>query len=164
MYGKPISYSCLMLSLTKLTGGHEASCVFANKNPTHFVCRLLRIHIKSIKMGRPKKELKSLKIIQVNVRMTVDDYSKVSINAKTIGLSIVEYIRRKITEKPLPKKKVSPSDRKLFVELSRVGNNLNQLTRVTNSGIRDPFGINKQLEEVKAVLQYLKSNIANNDR
>lgn len=121
-------------------------------------------YTKSIKMGRPKKELKSLKTIQVNVRMTVDDYSKVSVNAETIGLSIVEYIRRKVTEKPLPRKRVSPLERKLFVELSRVGNNLNQLTRVTNSGIRDSFSINMQLEEVKTVLQYLKSNIANNDR
>ncbi len=55
-------------------------------------------------------------------------------------------------------------DRKLFVELSRVGNNLNQLARVSNSGIRDPFSIHKQLEEVKMLLQQLKSNITNNDR
>jgi len=115
-------------------------------------------------MGRPKKEFTALKIIQVDVRMTVDDYSKVSVNAETIGLSIAEYIRRRIAEKSLPKKKVSPSDRKLFVELSRVGNNLNQIAKVANSGIRDPFSIHKQLTEVKIVLQYLKSNIANNDR
>lgn len=147
-----------------LIGGHEASCVFANKNPTHFVCKLPEIYTKSIEMGRPKKEFTARKIIQVNVRMTVDDYSKVSDNAETIGLAITEYIRRKITEKSLPKKKVSPSDRKIFVELSRVGNNLNQITKVVNSGIRDPFSINRQLEEVKMLLQYLKSNIANNDR
>tara|TARA_R110002012_G_scaffold300941_1_gene500986 strand:+ start:9564 stop:9911 length:348 start_codon:yes stop_codon:yes gene_type:complete len=115
-------------------------------------------------MGRPKKELTSLKIIQVNVRMTTDDYLKVSVSAETIGLSIAEYIRRIITKKPLPKKRVSPSDRKLFVELSRVGNNLNQIAKVVNSGIRDPFSIHRQLEEVKTVLQYLKSNITNNDR
>ena len=115
-------------------------------------------------MGRPKKEFTSRKIIQVNVRMTVDDYSKVSNNAETIGLAITEYIRRKITEKSLPKKRVSPSDRKLFVELSRIGNNLNQIAKVVNSGIRDPFSIHKQIEEVKAVLQYIKSNITNNDR
>ncbi|CAN0605889.1 unnamed protein product, partial [Ectocarpus sp. 12 AP-2014] len=86
-------------------------------------------------MGRPKKESTALKTIQVNIRMTDNDYSKVSNSAETIGLSVTEYIRRKITGKVLPKKKVSPFDRKLFVELSRVGNNLNQLARVTNSGI-----------------------------
>lgn len=118
---------------------------------------------KYIKMGRPKKELTSLKIIQVNIRMTVDDYIKVSLSAETIGLSITEYIRRKITKRSLPKKRISPYDRKLFVELSRVGNNLNQITKVVNSGIWDPFSIHRQLEEVKVLLQYLKSNIAHND-
>src|SRR5690606_35988000 len=100
-------------------------------------------------MGRPKKELVSLKTIQVNVRMTADDHSKVSVNAETIGLPVAEYIRRKCTGKSLPTKKVSPLDRRLFVELSRVGNNLNQLARVSNSGIRDPFRIDQQLGEVK---------------
>jgi hypothetical protein len=115
-------------------------------------------------MGRPKKELTSLKLIQVNIRMSVDDYIKVSDNARTIGLSIAEFIRRKVTKKSLPKKNVSPTDRKLFVELSRVGNNLNQLAKYVNSGIRDPYNIHKQLEEVKALLQFLKSNISGNDR
>ncbi len=115
-------------------------------------------------MGRPKKEVSSLKTVQVNVRMTANDYSKVSESAQTIGLSVSEYIRRKTTGKPIPKKRVSPLDRKLFVELSRVGNNLNQLTRVLNSGIQDPLSTYKQLEEVKMLLQYLKSNIANHDR
>ena len=96
--------------------------------------------------------------------MTVDDYIKVSDNAETIGLSVAQYIRRKTTEKSLPKKKISPLDRKLFIELSRVGNNLNQLAKVVNSGIHDPFSIQRQLEEVKRLLQYLKSNIASNDR
>ncbi|MDC6390647.1 plasmid mobilization relaxosome protein MobC [Maribacter sp. PR1] len=115
-------------------------------------------------MGRPKKELSNLKTIQVNVRMTADEYCMACTNAEVMGLSIAEYIRRKVTGKSLPKKMVSPLDRKLFVELSRIGNNLNQLTRVVNSGIWDPFSISKQLEEVKILLQYLKSNIANDDR
>ena len=115
-------------------------------------------------MGRPKKELGLLKTIQVNVRMTAADHSKVSVNAETIGLSVAEYIRRKCTGKSLPKKRMDVLDRKLFVELSRMGNNINQLARVSNSGIRDPFSITKQLEEVKVLLQDLKSNIANNDR
>ena len=115
-------------------------------------------------MGRPKKELGLLKTIQVNVRMTAADHSKVSVNAETIGLSVAEYIRRKCTGKSLPNKKITPLDRKLFVELSRVGNNLNQLARVSNSGIRDEFSITKQLEEVKMLLQQLKSNISNDDR
>ena len=115
-------------------------------------------------MGRPKKELSNLKIIQVNARMTVDEYLKVSTNAETLGISIADYIRKTCTGKSLLTKKVNPMDRELFVQLSRIGNNLNQLAKVYNSGIRDPFNIMEQLIEVKGLLTLLKSNISDNDR
>jgi hypothetical protein len=122
------------------------------------------IHTKSIKMARPKKDILKQKTIVIAFRVSQSEYVIIGNNAETIGLSTAEYIRRKCTGKSLPKKKVDPLDRKLFVELSRMGNNLNQLAKVSNSGIRDPFSIHKQLEELKILLQQLKSNIANNDR
>ena len=115
-------------------------------------------------MARPKKDISKQRTEVIAFRVSQNEYLIVANNAETIGLSIAEYIRRKVTGKSLPKKKVGPLDRKLFVELSRVGNNMNQLTRVANSGIRDSFSINEQLSELKELLQYLKSNIANNDR
>ena len=115
-------------------------------------------------MGRPRKELSALKIIQVNVRMTADEYVRVSTNAETLGISVADYIRKLGSGKSLPKKKVDAMDRELFVQLSRIGNNINQLTKVYNSGIRDPFNIKELLIEVKDLLQFLKSNISNNDR
>jgi len=115
-------------------------------------------------MARPKMDISKQRTIVIAFRVTQSEYLIITNNAKTIGLSTAEYIRRKCTGKSLPKKKVDPLDRKLFVELSRMGNNLNQLTRVSNSGIRDPFSIHKQLEEVKMLLKQLKSSISNNDR
>lgn len=115
-------------------------------------------------MARPKKDISKKRAIVIAFRVSQSEYVIITNNAETVGLSVAEYIRRKCTEKPLPKKKVSPLDRKFFVELSRVGNNLNQLARVANSGIRDPFSINERLSELKELLHYLKSNIANNDR
>ncbi|RIV42481.1 plasmid mobilization protein [Flagellimonas pelagia] len=115
-------------------------------------------------MARPKKDISKQRTIVIAFRVSQSEHLIIGNNAKTIGLSIAEYIRRKCTGKPLPKKKVDPLDRKLFVELSRMGNNLNQLARVSNSGIRDPFSIHIQLEEVKMLLKQLKSNISNNDR
>jgi hypothetical protein len=115
-------------------------------------------------MARPKKEISEQRTVVIAFRVSQNEYLTVTGNAETIGLSIAEYIRRKCTGKSLPKKKVSPLDRKLFAELSRVGNNLNQLTKVYNSGIRDPFSIKEQLIEVKDLLTFLKSNISGNDR
>jgi hypothetical protein len=115
-------------------------------------------------MGRPKKELSNLKIIQVNVRMTTDEYLKVASNAETLGISIADYIRKTCTGKSLPTKKINPLDRELFVQLSRIGNNINQLTKIYNLGIRDPFNIKEQLIAIKELLTFLKSNISDNDR
>ncbi|WP_318311584.1 MULTISPECIES: plasmid mobilization protein [Flagellimonas] len=115
-------------------------------------------------MARPKKDISKQRTIVIAFRVSQNEYVIITNNAETIGLSVAEYIRRKCTGKSLPKKRVDPLDRKLFIELSRVGNNLNQLVRVSNSGIRDPFSIHKQLEEVKMLLQQLKSNISNDDR
>ena len=93
-------------------------------------------------MARPKKDISKQRTIVIAFRVSQNEYVIITNNAETIGLL----------------------DRKLFIELSRVGNNLNQLVRVSNSGIRDPFSIHKQLEEVKMLLQQLKSNISNDDR
>lgn len=115
-------------------------------------------------MGRPKKELNDLKLIQVNVRMSAEEYLKVSSNAETLGVSVADYVRKLGSGKPLPKKKVNPMDRELFVHLSRIGNNINQLTKIYNSGIRDPFNVKEQLLEINGLLTFLKSTISENDR
>ncbi|WP_136468880.1 plasmid mobilization protein [Flagellimonas onchidii] len=115
-------------------------------------------------MGRPKKELSELRIVQINVRVTAEEFCKVAANAESLGLSITEYIRRKSTKKSLPTKKISPLDRKLFIALSRMGNNLNQLAKVANSGIQDPLGIAKELTAVKRLINDIKAHITNNDR
>ena len=115
-------------------------------------------------MGRPKKELSSLKIVQVNVRMSVEEYLKVSSNAETLGISVADYVRKIGSGKSLPTKKVNPRNRELFVHLSRIGNNINQLTKIYNSGIRDPFNIKEQLSEINGLLTFLKSTISDNDR
>lgn len=112
-------------------------------------------------MARPKKDIESLKAIRVNVRMTVNEYLIVSGNAATLGMGIPDYIRKKVTGRPLPRTKVTPEDRRLFVELSRVGNNINQLTKNSHLRMHSPKILFRQLAELRHLLQELKSNIKN---
>lgn len=114
-------------------------------------------------MARPKKDIQSLKAIRLNIRMTVNEYLIVSDNANALGIGIPDYMRRKAIGKVLPRTKVLPENRKLFIELSRIGNNLNQLTKRVHLGMRDPKSLNEQLLELKEMLNTLKSNIVNND-
>ncbi|MDF0718092.1 plasmid mobilization relaxosome protein MobC [Muricauda sp. 334s03] len=110
-------------------------------------------------MARPKKDIESLKAIRVNVRMTVNEYLIVSGNAATLGMGIPDYIRKKVIGRPLPRTKVTPEDRRLFVELSRIGNNINQLSKNSHLRMHAPKNLSLQLSELRNLLGELKSNI-----
>tara|TARA_R110000765_G_scaffold295818_3_gene390989 strand:- start:17719 stop:18159 length:441 start_codon:yes stop_codon:yes gene_type:complete len=114
-------------------------------------------------MARPKKKIQDLKAIRINVRMTVSEYLTVSENASTLGVAIPDFIRLKTTGRVLPRKRISPEDRKLFVEMGRIGNNINQLTKKVHLGMNNPPHLSSLLLELKSTLDVLKSNIVNND-
>lgn len=114
-------------------------------------------------MARPKKKIHDLKAIRVNVRMTVSEYLTVSENASTLGVSIPDFIRLKTTGRVLPRKGITSVDRKLFVEMCRIGNNINQLTKKVHLGVNNPSQLSSLLLELQSTLDILKSNIVNHD-
>ena len=114
-------------------------------------------------MARPKKKIQDLKAIRVNVRMTISEYLTVSENADTLGVTIPDFIRLKTTGRVLPRKRIAPEDRKLFVEMCRIGNNINQLTKKIHLGMNNSPQLSSLLLELQNTLDVLKSNIVNND-
>lgn len=107
-------------------------------------------------MARPEKDINDLKAIKINVRMTVQDYLCVCENASTVGVSIPDFIRKRSVGKPLPRTKISSENRKLFIELCRIGNNLNQLTKKAHLGGFNPHDLNSQLNLLKSTLAEIK--------
>ena len=114
-------------------------------------------------MARPKKNLESLRAMQINIRYSVNEYLVVSDNANCLGISIADYVRRRTTGVVLPRKKVSSEDRRLFVELSRVGNNINQLTKKVHSGNHYPRQLQNELIELKKLLNAMTLKIIDHD-
>jgi len=114
-------------------------------------------------MARPKKKIQDLKAIRINVRMTVSEYLTVSENADTLGITIPDFIRMKTTGRVLPKKRISPEYRKLFIELGRIGNNINQLTKKVHLGMNNSTVLDEQLYELIRTFDVLISNIVNLD-
>ncbi|WP_081819429.1 plasmid mobilization protein [Maribacter sp. Hel_I_7] len=110
-------------------------------------------------MARPKKDIESIKAIITSFRLSVDQYLALAHNAESLGITIPDYIRKKISGRPLPRTRISPENRKLFVELSRIGNNINQLTRNSHLKMHAPKSLFYQLEELRRVLHELKSEI-----
>ena len=90
---------------------------------------------------------------QLNIRLNEEEVKVMQKNIKKSKLSQSEYIRKSILQKNII---VVDEIKDLMVELKRVGNNLNQITRMMNSGeIKD----SKELTEVKNNLENIWNKV-----
>ncbi len=83
-------------------------------------------------MARPKKKLDEIKLFQINLRVTLNEQVQLEEIAKTYGLNVVEFVRRRALQKQLPKFTMLGLQRDLLIELSRIGNNINQMSKRVN--------------------------------
>jgi hypothetical protein len=67
-------------------------------------------------MARPKKKLDEIKLFQINLRVTLSEQVQLEQIAKTYGLNVVEFIRRRALQKQLPKFTMSGLQRDLLIE------------------------------------------------
>ena len=107
-------------------------------------------------MARPKKTIEQIKIFQINFRVTLNEQMQLESFAKNYGLNVVEYVRRRALQKQLPKFTMPGLQRDLLIELSRIGNNINQMSKKANQdnpNLRgfeeDLLNLNKKLNEIK---------------
>lgn len=85
-------------------------------------------------MGRPGVDDQVKRIVQVNIRLTEEEYRKASQYAEASHLSPANWIRYKVFNGKFPSMKTSPIDAKVFYELNKMGVNLNQITHKINQG------------------------------
>ncbi|MBD2616303.1 MobC family plasmid mobilization relaxosome protein [Nostoc punctiforme FACHB-252] len=81
----------------------------------------------------------------------------IKLKASDAGLSVAEFTRRSVLLKPLPKR-LSKITLATYKELVRIGNNINQLTRATNTAIKmglRPPADPEQLEQLRNLLQQI---------
>lgn len=104
-------------------------------------------------MARPKSSLEALKVLQVNVRFTLAEQLLLEETAKIYGISVVNYIRIRALKQQLPKFQMTGIDREILIELSRIGNNINQLTKKANQTNTC------NIDELESMLYYLKDQL-----
>lgn len=85
-------------------------------------------------MGRPHINDQEKRVVQVNIRLTSDEYKKVSDYAAASGLSPANWIRKKIFTGKFPTVKESPIEAATYHELKKIGVNINQATHKLNQG------------------------------
>ena len=110
-------------------------------------------------MARPRKTIEQIKIFQINFRITLNEQIQLETFAKNYGLNVVEYVRRRALQKQLPKFAMSGLERDLLIELSRIGNNINQMSKRVNQGNPNLKGIEDELMILKAKLNEIKSEL-----
>jgi len=85
-------------------------------------------------MSRPKVNDQDKRGVQVNIRLTTEENSKVNSYAATSGLSPANWIRYKIFTGKNPPVRMSSLDASTYQELKRIGVNLNQVAHKLNQG------------------------------
>ena len=96
------------------------------------------------------------------VRLSSIELDWLRIRAADAGMPASELIRRLTLGKPLPKR-LSKISQATYIELGRIGNNLNQLTKATNTAIKvgySPPADPKLLAELLDLLHQCRRQLA----
>ena len=95
---------------------------------------------------------------RVGVRFDAGDHRRLEQKAQSLGLTVSQLIRQAALDLPAPPRRRSLVDSALIQELSRIGNNLNQQTRLLHQ--LSHRGLNPETAPVLAVLEEVRDLLA----
>lgn len=113
------------------------------------------------KMPRKKISEDQLKTKQLNIWLSISDYKTLYEQADAAGKSLNNWIREYLFSKQFPAVKMTVDKRDAILELNKIGNNLNQLTRLANAEKQIPLDLIQVIEAVQNKIQNLKNVIFN---
>jgi len=95
-------------------------------------------------MARPKVSPSEKRSLKITFRVTEKQRQQLLALADSCGTKPGDLVRIKIFKGHFPTTRLAKIDENTYIELRKIGVNLNQLTRHANSG-KYPFGIDKIL-------------------
>ena len=106
-------------------------------------------------MARPRKQSAEQRLARLNARVTPVELAYVEGQALAAGICASEFVRRAALGQRIAPRRTRSIDA-VLVELSRIGVNINQMARATNSG-RPPASaeLHTALTELRSVLEKL---------
>jgi len=105
-------------------------------------------------MARPRKATDTKKTYRLIIRLNDDERKSVETIARNKGLKAYAYGRLKLLDGRVKKTIIAEIDHAVYLELEKIGVNLNQLTRIANSG-RLPTGIWELLFKLAEQQQFI---------
>jgi len=110
-------------------------------------------------MARPRKEIEYLRLYQVNIRLTESEFKLAQDRASVCGLSVANWIRATAFNSKAPIAKRHLFHKEIYTSLSRVGANLNQLTKMSHTWNVEYEEIAKQLGFTYDLLKSIQQQI-----
>jgi hypothetical protein len=107
-------------------------------------------------MARPRKAAQELRSQMLRFTVTPDEYIRIHKQAAESQLTPAEYCRRRALEQDIVIRKTQGIDDALFLELRRIGVNLNQAVKQFNATGSAPPEL---LSTARAVEIFLKENL-----
>jgi|CXWL01.1.fsa_nt_gi antitoxin component of RelBE/YafQ-DinJ toxin-antitoxin module len=90
----------------------------------------------------------------ISGKLTAEQFAAVQGQATQCGMTMAAFVRAAVLGvTPRPRR---PMGDKAIAELGRVGNNLNQLTKLANSGTVMPLDLARSVAEVHAAVRHLR--------
>jgi hypothetical protein len=103
--------------------------------------------------GRPRMPPAARRRVQVNVWLTEAEEALLGERARATGLALSVYVRTAaLAIRTAPLVEIPRANLAVVSQLQRIGNNLNQLTRLANSGLLDP-ALGPVLDDIATKLQ-----------
>lgn len=99
-------------------------------------------------MGRPELSKEEKRSERITLKLTKEEKKKIDKAAAICGLPPVVLVREKLFKGRFPEAKIPKVDMDTYVELKRIGVNINQQTRQLNAG-KLPIGLLALLNKLK---------------
>ncbi len=113
----------------------------------------------------PKKRRSTLRTHSYSVYLSDIELEMLRSRALESGMKASELIRKNTLMRPLPRR-ISKVDLKTYIELGRIGNNLNQLTKAANTALKyglSPPADTGELQELSRLLRLILLKLSDAD-
>lgn len=114
-------------------------------------------------MARPKTDDNNKLSQVILVRVTHGQMTELESASEACGQPIGELIRAKMFKGRFPQPVLPKTDQRTVMELNKIGNNLNQLTRKVNSGLL-PQSLLALLMKLLQLLELIQTKLMIHDR
>ena len=85
-------------------------------------------------MARPRVSIETIRSVNFTIRLTADEHRRIEKAAETCGRKPAVVVREKLFRGKFPQPRMARIELNTYLELKKIGVNLNQLTRIANAG------------------------------